>query len=180
MKATGFILICLFFVSCVSSKNSSLPKQKTQLQVREYQTRTFETNDGDLVLKAALNVLQDDGFIVKNAVTGLGLLTASKDIQLSGSKGQNTTDKIIKLLEILGEKPPKHRGKKVYKNIKQIEVSVNVTVYGTKTKVRANFQAKILNNDGSVNAVQVIDDKSFYQEFFAKVSKGIFLQQQGL
>jgi len=58
----------------------------TQTQIREFQTRYYDTNDVKLVMKSVLNVLQDDGFIVKNAVPELGLLTANKEIDLSNSK----------------------------------------------------------------------------------------------
>ena len=55
----------------------------TQLQVREIQTREFETMDVKLVMKGMMNVLQDDGYIIKNAVLDLGLLSAEKDIDVS-------------------------------------------------------------------------------------------------
>ena len=64
MKKSLFciFIITLFFVGC-----STAPEpQKTQLQIIEFQTRTFQVKDQKLVLKAMLNVLQDDGYIVKN------------------------------------------------------------------------------------------------------------------
>ena len=39
-------------------------KQKTQLEIREMQTRTYETNDPTMVVKAMLDVLQDDDYTV--------------------------------------------------------------------------------------------------------------------
>ena len=47
------------------------PTPKTQLQTREFQTREYDTNDTKLVMKAVLNTLQDEGFVVKNAVVDL-------------------------------------------------------------------------------------------------------------
>ena len=67
-----------------------------------------------------------------------------------------------------------------YNKFRVVEVSVNVTEYGSRTKVRANFQAKVLDNRGDPVEVYTIDDPRFYQEFFLKVDKGIFLQKQGL
>ncbi|MEJ2270544.1 MAG: hypothetical protein P8Y04_12350 [Desulfobulbaceae bacterium] len=72
------ILISFFITSCASSPKA----EKTQLQIRSIQTRTYETSESKLVLKAMLNVLQDDGFIVKTAVPELGLLTATKEIDV--------------------------------------------------------------------------------------------------
>jgi hypothetical protein len=72
------ILISFFLTNC-----ASVPKiERTQLQIREIQTRTYEILESKLVLKAMLNVLQDDGFIVKTAVPELGLLTATKEIDI--------------------------------------------------------------------------------------------------
>jgi len=42
-----------------------------------------------------------------------------------------------------------------------------------------NFQAKTLDNNGQPLEVETIADPSFYQQFFAKVDKGIFIQKQG-
>ncbi len=40
-----------------------------------------------MIMKAMLNVLQDDGFIVKNAIMDLGLLSAEKTVDIE-SKGE--------------------------------------------------------------------------------------------
>src|SRR3989304_1429242 len=56
--------------------------EKSQLQIRELQTRMYDTSDTKMVMKTMLNVLQDDGFIVTEANTELGFLTASKDISV--------------------------------------------------------------------------------------------------
>src|SRR5210317_827536 len=85
------ILICFFITNCASSPSSKLEntelqdrqiQEKTQLQIRQIQTRTYEIAESELVMKAMLNVLQDDGFIVKTAVPELGLLTATKEIDI--------------------------------------------------------------------------------------------------
>lgn len=149
----------------------------TQTQIREFQTRYFDTNDVKLVMKSVLNVLQDDGFIVKNAVPDLGLLTATKEIDLANSK-QKRDDFWEQFFLAMSKSNTNER--ETYKKLKQIEVSVNVSEYGKQTKVRANFQAKILDNQGNVLSVQSVSDAKFYQEFFAKVDKGVFLQKQGL
>jgi hypothetical protein len=61
-----------------------------------------------------------------------------------------------------------------------IEVTVNVSEFGNKVRVRASFQSKVFDNKEAVMQVKPIEDETFYQEFFAKVDKGIFLQQQNI
>lgn len=163
------------------------PKQevpKTQLQVREYQTRMFDTNNVKLVMKAALNVLQDDGFVVKNAVVDLGLLSASKEIDLSKSSKTGSSDDtwgaIFAALANSKHNNNNNRKENTFQKVKIIEVSVNVSEYGNQCKVRANFQAKILDNTGNTVEVFEVEDMKFYQDFFLKMDKGIFIQKQGL
>ena len=156
---------------------------QTQLQTREYQTREFDTNDVKLVMKAMLNVLQDDGFVVKNAVMDLGLLTATKEIQLDNRSASNKywTDAVDLVFDPRGSSGRNRTATQDvrFNKFKQIEVSINVSELGRRCKVRANFQAKILDNTGSPVEVSPITDSKFYQDFFVKVDKGIFLQRQG-
>jgi hypothetical protein len=160
--------------------------EKSQLQIREFQTREFDTNNSKLVLKAVLNVLQDDGFVVKNAVPDLGLLTASKEIDLNAktdTKGEFWGDLLSAIVIASSDNNTSHHRRgddKPQKKFKTIEVSVNVTEIGSRCKVRANFQAKETDNSGATQNVYVIEDQKFYQEFFAKVDKGVFIQKQGL
>ncbi len=65
------LALVLLLTGCVTT---GVSPQKTQLQIREFQTRSYETKDAKMVMKSLLNVLQDDGFIVKNANVELGLI----------------------------------------------------------------------------------------------------------
>jgi hypothetical protein len=173
-------------VSCsVVSKNKAAAPQQTQLEIREYQTRQFDTNDVKLIMKAVLNVLQDDGFIVKNAVVDLGLLSASKEINLNdNSSSKSGSGEVWSkiLLAIIDNKSNNSNSaeEKTFNKMKIIDASINVTEYGRVCKVRANFQARVIDNRGNPVDAFAIDDPKFYQEFFMKVDKGIFLQKQGL
>ncbi|MBU3740733.1 MAG: hypothetical protein FGM24_00445 [Candidatus Kapabacteria bacterium] len=187
--------IALTFVGCTFVSRPPVTRpQPTQLQTREFQTREYDTNDVKLVLKAVLNVLQDDGFVVKNAVPDLGLLTAAKEVNLSGAQQQTTANRSddywmeVIMLALGGNSnrnratTPRDRDREREIRtaaFKSVEVSVNVSELGKRCKVRANFQAKILDNKGDPMSVQAVNDPKFYQDFFVKVDKGIFLQKQG-
>jgi hypothetical protein len=165
--------------------NQQPPPPKTQLQIREFQTREFDTNDVKLVMKAVINTLQDEGFVVKNAVADLGLITASKELQISG--GSNTssgsdywTDVFVKMFGGKNSSSSGSREQPRFNKFKIVEASVNVTEMGQRCKVRANFLAKVIDNQGDPSEVYTIDDVKFYQDFFSKVDKGVFLQRQGL
>ena len=151
---------------------------KTQLQTRQVQTREFDTNNVKLIMKAVINVLQDDGFIVKNAQLDLGLLTAQKEIDLSQSRG-NSNDFWSEFFKGIDRNRSRNSNDLTYSKIKIVESSVNISEFGKQTKVRVNFQVKVLDNLGNPKEVYQVEDAKFYQDFFVKVDKGVFIQKQG-
>ena len=137
----------------------------TQLQIREIQTRHFERKEAKAVLKEMINVLQDDAFIVKHANLELGLLAGEKDIDIE--------DPWNRFFSVM------HNGQQgSWNKNAMIEVSANVTQFGNDTKVRVNFQRKIFDNFGRVVKVVQIYDANYYQDFFTKVHKGLFIQDE--
>ena len=46
--------------------------------------------------------------------------------------------------------------------------------------MRMNFQLKAYDNHGDLITLGQIDDEQFYQDFFAKVDKGIFIQKENI
>ncbi len=164
-------------------QSSGTTPEKSQLQTRQFQTREFDTNDTKLILKAVLNVLQDDGFVVKNAVSDLGLLTATKEIDMNQSTSNSDADFWSALFESMARNNNNRNSRQEQqpsKKFKIIESSINVSEMGSRSKVRANFQAKIVDSNGNTLEVSVVEDPKFYQDFFMKVDKGVFIQKQGL
>lgn len=162
------IMITLVASGCVTT----VQPQKTQLQIREFQTRSYDTSDTKMVMKALLNVLQDGGFIVQNANVDLGLLTASKEIDV--------TDKTMATLSALSAALGGRQSDYSYAKNSIIEASVNVSPFGKQTRVRVNFQTKKMDNKGRVMTVGTVEDPNYYRVFFSEVDKGIFLQKENL
>ena len=150
-----------YLTSCAMTASAPV---KTQLQIRQLQTRVFETPDDKAVLKAMVNVLQDDGYIIKDANAELGILAATKEYEEENPFFEN-----------LFVHPTREEKSSV------VEVSANISKHGEKCRVRANFQIKTFRVDGSVKKAGRIEDEQHYTEFFTKVHKGIFLDvDQGL
>lgn len=163
MTATAVCIGCVMLTGCMHPHSDEGPV--TQLQKREIQTRDFETSDTKLVMKSMMNVLQDEGFIIKNAVVDLGLLSAEKIIDVE-NKGKAIFATML-------------AGSNARWNKQQIfEASANVSEFGAKTRIRINFQTKTIDNYGCPQDVVTLNDPLYYQKFFDKVSKGIFLQEQ--
>ena len=146
--------------------------QKTQLEVREFQTRSYDTTDFKMVMKSAMNVLQDDGYIIKQANLDLGLLTAQKQI--------DTTNKTAEFLSGLAAALATTSNNSRYERSVVIEASVNVSSFGESVRVRTNFTKNKLNNRNETMSVGQIVDPVFYQKYYSKVDKGIFIGKEGL
>ena len=176
------LTVVAFAAGCVAEK----PPPKTQLEVREFQTRSFDTADGKLVMKAMLNVLQDDGYVVKNAVVELGLITAAKEIDVapghSGADG-GVLGGLSGAVVFGGPGGVVWGGPQrqpAYPKTEVRDFTGNVSEFGQQTKVRVSFQRKVLDNRGDVVEVQPIDDPVFYQDFFSRMDKSLYLQQEKL
>lgn len=193
-KLLIFFTVSIFIFGC-----ATIQPQKTQLEIREFQTRIYESNDMKIVMKSMLNVLQDESFIIKNAVMDLGLLSAEKVVNIKGNKKYyaaiaGTTSLIFLLCR-------SHEG--IFRTIAMIsgtmsyiscimflyeggdmkaivECSGNVSEYDNQIRVRINFQEKILDNKGNIVKVRQIEDAKYYQDFFSKVDKSIFIQKEKL
>ncbi len=157
-------LLVLFVSGCVTTQPNM---QKSQLQIREFQTRKYDTDDFKMVMKAVMHTLQDDYFIVKQANVDLGLLTAQKELDV-----ENKGEAFFAVL-FAGQNAR-------YKKNSIIESSANISEFGDQTRVRVNFQTKVMDNKGSVMDVHQVEEAEFYQNFFAKVDKAVFLGKSKL
>ena len=164
MRNTGIAVMLTIIVAFATFTGCATSQAKSQFQIREFQTRSFETTDVKAVLKAIINVLQDEGYVIKQANLELGFINATKEHEVG-----------LKFSELL------FRPRGEWSSNTIIETTCNVSQYGEICRVRANFQIKTLNRAGGVNKVKQHDSEEFYIDFFAKVSKGIFINvDQGL
>ena len=156
------LVMAAYLASCAPQK-VELPK--TQLQMREFQTRSYTSKDVKMVMKAVLNALQDEGYIIKSADKDLGFISASKDVDI-----EDKTQAFIARLFAGGEAP--------YQKNAILDVSANVSEFGTETKVRVVFQTKTVDNFGSPLTAAQVDDTKFYQDFFTKVDKSLYFEKE--
>jgi hypothetical protein len=81
MKAmTRFILPVFLLVTvagCNTSKNQVLASG-SQVEMRSYQTRTYDTDNKIRVLRAVMATLQDLGFVIDKADDVIGIVSATK------------------------------------------------------------------------------------------------------
>ena len=163
-----FVLCLALPVPAKKQAQEDIITPMTQLEKRQFQTRTYDSSDKALVMKAMLNVLQDEGFIVYNANPLLGFIYGVKDF--------DTSDPNIDISKEFGLSKARLNMNGV--RVATVETTANVTEYGKSMRVRVNFKRKLLNVYGNAQSIDDINDENYYQEFFSKVDKAIFLQKQ--
>ncbi len=200
-KFISLVTIFIFFNACASSTTP----RKTQLEIREYQTRYFEVKDKNLVMKAVVNTLMDEGYIIKNANNDLGIVTAEKAADVTKQENEVSSSKPSKIgLIVIGalviltlgliillskdtkdSEKNKDRGtgsgsekENTYEKSRIIETTISVGEFSNGYKVRAIFQYKLFDNKGNLVRTDQIDNVQFYQNFFSKLDKSIFLQKE--
>ena len=169
-KILAILLILCCSLPAVAKKrqNEEIITPVTQLEKRQFQTKSYPAKDNMLVMKSILNVLQDEGFIVYNVNSLLGYIYGVKDF--------DTSDPNVDISQEFGVT----KSRLSYNGVKvaTLEVSVNVTQYGEQARVRANFKRKLLNEYGNAQMIDDIDDSQYYADFYAKVDNAVALQKQ--
>ena len=169
----GLPILAVASLGCATMRPIPDPTPLSQLQVRAIQSRAYSVRDPNAVLKVLVAVLQDDGFIVRYANTRLGLLDASKMVAAPGNTHTST------LLDRIGS----DIGGGTFANA-SVEAMANVSPSNDGVTVRISFQRKLTDSSygGTSEAPTLVPvvDQTTYQEFFAKVDKGLFLAHHGL
>ena len=80
IKSLIFTLVTtIFFTGCVTDSRKELFRVDTsQVQLRSFQTRAFDTKDRDKTLKTIIATMQDLGFVITRADADVGIVTGSK------------------------------------------------------------------------------------------------------
>lgn len=76
-------LLCIFVLvsalqGCVPLNQRVLDSDQSQLQLRQIQSRVFDTTEREKTLRTVIATLQDLNFVVDKADLGLGTVTATK------------------------------------------------------------------------------------------------------
>ena len=78
MKPLPVCLTVALLACSGPSQNRLLEAEKGQVELRQIQSRVFETVDREKMLRTIMATLQDLGFVMDKADAGLGVVTATK------------------------------------------------------------------------------------------------------
>lgn len=85
-KFLYFLVIAGLLSGCASTHNDVLGTTQTQVQMRNYQSRMFDTSDKAMVLRAVVSTMQDLGFIIERADEKLGTISGTSYVKANASK----------------------------------------------------------------------------------------------
>ena len=164
------VLSTFFFAGC----QTTIPKEALELspqslQMRQLQTRHFDTKNEQTILVSSAALLQDLGFNIDESETEVGFILGTKD--RDATSAAQVTGAV--LMALLGG------GVMAIDKTQKMRACVVTHPYGEnneKIAVRVTFQRIVWNTQGQVTTRECIEDPEVYQEFFSKLSKAVFLE----
>jgi hypothetical protein len=165
-----FFLVSAFLVACHSSiPDDALRLNGESLKQRQIQTRSYQTDDETKVLTACAALLQDLGFNIDESEPRLGTITGSKN-RSAVSAGQVIGSVIA---AFFGVNVPWDRSQNMRVSVVTMPVEEKKIIL-----VRVTFQRIVWNTAGQISKREGLTEPGIYQEFFARLSKSLFLQAQ--
>jgi hypothetical protein len=172
------VALALFLGACATAQQSAVPgPPQSPLELRQVQTRAFDVTDARLVLKAALNALQDEGYVIREANAELGLVTAVMEWQSRKPNGGLRVLKWVAAIPTYGASLLVPTGRHEFS---AVEANVNVTQEAAGTRVRISLVSKVTEKNGTVRSVSPVQNPLAYQALLARLDKAVYLQKEGL
>jgi hypothetical protein len=178
----GWLVVAVLSVGCTTPTEPADFFQLTpeSRQNRAMQTRLFETKDQLELLSASAAVLQDLGFQVEESVKEVGFLRATKE-RSAREYGQDITRFFVWLVSLGHLIMPVDLHQKIAATL----VARPINPDATRQEVRILFYRVVWKGDGQSDRnyippgeqkMEMIRDPVLYQQFFAKLSKAVFLE----
>ena len=170
-KDSAISIIMFFLGFSLVACQPRIPKDAlalspTSLKDRQLQTRIFETNDEKMLLTASAALLQDSGYTIEESEVSCGVIVSTRDRDVT------ETGEVVGSIALgicLGAPVP-------YDTRQKVEASlVTKPIDGNRIAVRITFQHIVWNDQGGISKREQINDPEIYEEFFAKLSKSVFL-----
>jgi hypothetical protein len=186
MRMGVYLVMFMLLAGCVTHTE---PGELFQLTAeapkhRAMQTRFFETPNEKELLSASAAVLQDLGFQVEESVREVGFLRATKE-RSAREYGQYIQRALFLILSLGKLLAPVDLHQKIAAGL----ITRPVNRDATKQEVRIVFYRVVWKGDGQTDqqyippgqqSMEMIRDPEIYQQFFAKLSKAVFLEAHTL
>jgi hypothetical protein len=177
-RSLAAVSLALATGACATSRGTAVQAlASSPLELRQAQSRVFEATDARLVLKAALNALQDEGYTIREASAELGLVSAVVEWRSSQPNRGLRVLKWVAAVPTYGASLLLPTGRTEFSTV---EANVNVTPEASGTRVRISLVSRVTDKDGAVRSVKPVADPLVYQALLARLDKAVYLQKEGL
>ncbi len=149
------LIVLIIFAFVLPTVGCRKRVKRSQLDIRQIQTRVFDVKDDLLVMKATMEALQDEGYIIGEVNDRLGLISAHKSQSVRG--GVHTDKASVTISKI-------NKGVKVRINIVRNTHKNGSSFWGTKAAENA----------------RPIHQEKFYTNIFQKIDKSIFYKKENI
>lgn len=181
--------VALLLAGCILSACETLPRDafrlsETALATREMQSREYVSVSDAAILSASTAVLQDMGYAIDEIEKSLGVISASKRADATNKLeafGTLAVDSVKCVFTLMLACTRDH-----YKEIDDVQ-DIRLTLItrpqrenGDDVSVRITIQRVIWDKGGRLSKQQTVTDNKVYESFFAKLSKAVFLEQEGV
>jgi hypothetical protein len=188
-QASACLLLAIQLVGCATPTGPTELFQLTpeSTRARAMQSRLFETKDDTELLSASAAVLQDLGFQVEETAHDAGFLRATKE-RSAREYGQDITRALVAIVTIplaLFRSGPVILPVDLHQKIAAVLIARPVNPDSTRHEVRIMFYRVVWKGDGAagesaippgMQSMEMLRDPVMYQQFFAKLSKAVFLE----
>ena len=182
----GFFVasVVLFVAACATMPDDAFRLTESALEMRELQTRQYDSVSDIEILSASSAVLQDLGYAIDEVEKELGLLTASKRAdakdsgEVAGKIALDVADCLLTLF--IGCEADSYRSSKDVQDIKLTLVVLPDQSDTELYRVRLTMQRVVWARSGELYSQETISDAAVYQAFFDKLSKSVFLEKEGV
>lgn len=171
------VVLSLLLGACATVQESGRSHVRSPLELRQAQTRTFEATNARRVLKAAVDILQDEGYVIREANSELGLVTGVVEWR---SKQRSRILRVLKWVTAIPTYGASLLVPSGNTEFSAVEASVNVTQEATRTRVRISLVSKVSEKNGNVRSVTPIEDPLVYQALLARIDKAVYLMSEGI
>lgn len=164
-------LTSIAFSSCQTIPKDALQLKGPTLEIRQMQSRRFDSKEEKKVLMACGSLLQDLGFNITESDVNSGLVVGQKD--RSAVEAGQVIAKII-VAGLGGGNMPIDKNQRLKASI------VTRPMDAKSISVRVTFQRYVFNELNQMTRAEPLNDPKQYQEFFEKLSKSLFLNAQNV
>ncbi len=186
MRKPDVLLALLAISSLLSSCSTTQPDyfspSQSSVAARKMQARVYSSVEESDVMSAAAAVLQDMGYSIDEVELPLGVISASKRADATNrlqAFGTLTLDSMKCALTFLMVCNGEHYGE--IDDVQDIRLTmVSMPKGNGDVAVRITIQRRIYDKRGRLAEQSTISDADVYESLFAKLSKAVFLEQQGI